>query len=441
MTVRHRNDGLRKVCGCSRRKWAKCPHPWYFNFKWNGVHHRSSLDRKLGRRVKSKTEAMTIADDWRSRIRAGTFSLVKDAPVTPETGAVLPTLTLDHLFDAYERGHVMKERPESQDRWRTQVDAIGGRELMLPIGAARRFGDWAVTDITTDALRGFQDLRRAAGVFAMNRDVAVLRAVFNWALAEGLMERTPFKRGGVTTVKQATEPKRSRRLESGEGERLLAACGADLRPLVEAALEAGCRRGELLSLQWSQVRLDGPRPAIVLMAAKTKTRTLREVPISTRLRAILDLRKLDAAGKERKASDYVFGTSTGERVASIKRTWHTAILKAHGIKPTYTESNGLTEECRAELRRINLHFHDLRREAGSRWLDAGVPLHTIQRWLGHTNISQTSTYLAVTDTGSHEAMARFDVVRSVVKTQPETAIAPPASSTADEAATAKTVTH
>ena len=26
-------------------------------------------------------------------------------------------------------------------------------------------------------------------------------------------------------------------------------------------------------------------------------------------------------------------------------------------------------------------------------MDAGIPLATIQRWLGHANISQTSTYL------------------------------------------------
>ena len=43
-----------------------------------------------------------------------------------------------------------------------------------------------------------------------------------------------------------------------------------------------------------------------------------------------------------------------------------------------------------------MHFHDLRREAGSRWMDAGVLLHTIQKWLGHANISQTSTYLRAT---------------------------------------------
>jgi hypothetical protein len=32
----------------------------------------------------------------------------------------------------------------------------------------------------------------------------------------------------------------------------------------------------------------------------------------------------------------------------------------------------------------------------------------------HTNISQTSTYLAVTDTGADEAMAKFDRLRGEV---------------------------
>jgi hypothetical protein len=47
-----------------------------------------------------------------------------------------------------------------------------------------------------------------------------------------------------------------------------------------------------------------------------------------------------------------------------------------------------------------------------------VPLHTIQRWLGHTNVSQTSTNLAVTDQGQHEAMARFDAERATPSNVP-----------------------
>jgi hypothetical protein len=54
--------------------------------------------------------------------------------------------------------------------------------------------------------------------------------------------------------------------------------------------------------------------------------------------------------------------------------------------------------------------------AGSRWVDPGQPLHQVQAWLGHTNISQTSTYLAVTDTGADEAMAKFDRLRAALVT-------------------------
>jgi hypothetical protein len=44
-------------------------------------------------------------------------------------------------------------------------------------------------------------------------------------------------------------------------------------------------------------------------------------------------------------------------------------------------------------------------------MEAGVPLATIQKWLGHTNVAQTSTYLATTTAGEHEAMRRYEVER------------------------------
>jgi integrase len=43
-------------------------------------------------------------------------------------------------------------------------------------------------------------------------------------------------------------------LEGDEQQRLFDAAGVHLRDLVAAALETGCREGELLSLQWHQVR-------------------------------------------------------------------------------------------------------------------------------------------------------------------------------------------
>lgn len=416
---RDRNDGLRKVCECSRRTWAKCDHPWHANLRFCGTDYRVSLTRVFpDRDVSTKLKAEAARDELFGLIRNGKF---RKRSRGGASGAACGAVTLRALVDRYEKGHVIPNRPDSEKRWRAQVDAILRRSLMLPTGDPLVFGDWPASDITLDAIEQFRDLRRPQGKVAMNRDCQALRAILNWSVARGLIDCTPFTRGGVATVKRAPENRRSRRLQPGEGERLLAACPqpADptrephpIRSLIEAALETGCRRGELLSLQWANVRLDGARPAIVLVAQKTKTRTQREVPISARLRAVLEHRRHGADGEPHPLTAHVFGRSDGEPITEFKRAWQSVRLRAHGHTPVYQKRTAkLTPECQEQLRKVGLHFHDLRREAGSRWLDAGIPLHTIQRWLGHTNISQTSTYLAVTDTGSHEAMARFDALR------------------------------
>jgi integrase len=66
---------------------------------------------------------------------------------------------------------------------------------------------------------------------------------------------------------------------------------------------------------------------------------------------------------------------------------------------------------------IDLHFHDLRHEAGCRWLEAGWPNHHVQEMLGHANLSQTSTYLHAAEMGLQESMRRFDVARGKRSTE------------------------
>jgi integrase len=201
--------------------------------------------------------------------------------------------------------------------------------------------------------------------------------------------------GTVAAVKLSREEPRSRRLQAGEEERLRTACtpgrdrrgqkwrgNPDLRDLIVAALETGCRLGELLSLQWAQVRGD-----LFLPAGKTKAKKPRRVPVSSVLRAVLEARRNDPAGDPLPADAFVFGDAVGRRRESVKTAWRLACRRA---------------------KITDLHFHDLRREAGSRWMDAGVPLSTIQRWLGHHNIAQTSTYLAATGGGDADAMRRFE---------------------------------
>src|SRR5262245_56931689 len=78
---RHQNHGLRKICECPRRAWAKCAHSWHFSFKPRGgtFQHRFSVDREAGKHIESKTEAEALADTWRAAIRAGTFRRAQGA--------------------------------------------------------------------------------------------------------------------------------------------------------------------------------------------------------------------------------------------------------------------------------------------------------------------------------------------------------------------------
>jgi integrase len=384
MPRKSKTDNVRKICDCAG--WKTCTHPWYLDYQRDKVRYRDNLDVLTGRHAKDFVEAK---DEARRAIVA------KLNGHDPKGLVPSDDPTLEQLLKEYDR-----ERPR-RDMW--QAGRIAKTELPSPNGL-RRFGDWRVSAITSDTLRQFRRLRPPV---AANRDLAFLAAAFNWAVAGGLMARSPFRVGDVTVVKLTREEPRSRRLQMGEDERLLTNAGG-LHDIITAALETGMRRGEILSLQWGQVRLF-PRAEIFLPATRTKTKRDRRVPVSTVLRAILERRKTDPAGETLPPDAYVFGDEVGRRRVSIKTAW----------KLTLKRANRAADE--AKLPKIEgLRFHDLRREAGSRWMDAGIPLATIQRWLGHTNISQTSTYLGASLGGDEQDMRYFE--EKIGRIQPLTQI-------------------
>jgi integrase len=229
------------------------------------------------------------------------------------------------------------------------------------------------------------------GEVGINRLLARFRHVFTWAIKKGHITETPFKRHGVVVIDFETkaETARTRRLEPGEEERLLTHASPHLRALIVAALSTGCRKGELLSLQWAQIRRDekGEARWIVLPAERTKTNDPRTIPIGWRLQAELEMRRYDPKGKELPPDAHVFGNETGERIASVSTAWRATCRRA-GI--------------------ANLHFHDLRREFGSRLLESGADQHDVRDFLGHANITTTSRYLKSTPLRLERALAKLE---------------------------------
>ena len=413
---RARHGGLKKRCGCLRRNWSECSHPWYFNFAWKGEHYRLNLDRLVGRDLKGKTDAKAEAERLRERIRAGDFRRDQEAadsatrPVTFESiGAV--------FIERWSKAR-QKRSWRSDERRHAQMAA-----LLLPRGDKTvRLGSLPIASLTGDDLEVVLQGLRSRGLAAntYNHFRQHLRVVLTWATRKGYLTRNPME---FADLPRQTPAKRSRRLQPGEEAALLRAASPHLYRLVVAALETGCRRGELLSLQWCDV--DRARRELRVRAENAKDAEDRVIPITTRLAAVLEMARHGPDGRDLPADAFVFGDEAGRRVKDITRAWTTCVMRANGITPVWerrahegTDRRGhrrqggrATAECRAALAAVDLHFHDLRREAGSRWMEGGMPLHIVQQLLGHADARTTSVYLSATRIGLHESMRRFEAFR------------------------------
>lgn len=257
------------------------------------------------------------------------------------------------------------------------------------------FGDKALDSITTDDIEAFRDARKTKGLspVAVNHDLRLLRKMFNWAIRKGYLDRTPFKIGTEPAIRLEREFPRRKRLQTADDEkRLLDSSGPQLRAFIIAMLDTGCRPGEILSLQWRDVSLD--RNELIVRAEKEKTRTGRIIPITSRLKSILEMRRLDPEGEEFGPEAYAFGNEVEERVKPMRELWTEAVEKA-----------GLT----------GLQMRDLRHEAGSRFMEAGMPISYVSNMLGHTNLTTTSRYLNINVRVLHREMEKFETARRLAE--------------------------
>jgi integrase len=229
---------------------------------------------------------------------------------------------------------------------------------------------------------------RHGGVDARRHLLTTARRFWNWCIKQKLTKATPFRENGVSMIDVPTSRQRHRRLVGDEESRLLASADPWTKDLITAALETGCRGGELRGLQWCDVQ-DG---VLVLQADKTKTKRMRRIPISPTLEKTLERRRKGPDAQDLPPDAHVFGNETGEQVSrrAAHRLW-AATLKTAKIS--------------------DLKFHDLRHEFGSQLLEAGGKLHEVQATLGHTNIRMTSTYLNAQEAGIQDAFAKLAAKR------------------------------
>jgi integrase len=86
----------------------------------------------------------------------------------------------------------------------------------------------------------------------INREMSCIRHMFKKAVEWEMVEQSPFDRGQSLLLKENNQ--RLRFLTEDEIKRLLDNCPPYLKDIVECDINSGMRRGEILSLEWEQIR-------------------------------------------------------------------------------------------------------------------------------------------------------------------------------------------
>ena len=214
---------------------------------------------------------------------------------------------------------------------------------------------------------------------SVNREMSCLHHIFSKAVEWEMMERSPFDRGKTLLLKENNT--RLRFLSKDEIDRLLPECATHLKRIVECAIHTGMRRGEILSLKWSQVR-NG-----FIYLEKTKTNEARQIPIND------DLEKLFKGIRREKhlASAHVFTYRKNEEKIKDyeryrKRT--EAIPLGRSIGSVKTAFNAALKRAGIE----DFRFHDLRHTFASHMIMKGGSLKEVQEILGHKTMTMTLRY-------------------------------------------------
>lgn len=224
------------------------------------------------------------------------------------------------------------------------------------------------------------------------------RARFTWKqTVQDVVWKTHFLPEAQERVREAT---------AAEEQTLAEKIRNDYEPAFRFAILTGCRRAEIVGLQWPSVNFFSRQ-----FTVRGKRGKERAIPMTTKVYALLwSLKDHHPAAVFTYVAKRPRDGRKGERVP----------ITVEGFKSEWRRT-----KARAQV--PNFKFHDTRHTAATRLLRSTGNLKHAQRLLGHTEIATTSRYAHVTD----------DDLRAGLEASHTTGTATEAVETADNALKAK----
>lgn len=267
--------------------------------------------------------------------------------------------TLKDLFNTYLENHVEHHKKSARD------PLLVFRNYLAPLHNKR------LSDITKlDILALQKEVTNRVSERASNKAITLLRAIFNRAIDWDLWD----KKNPTQGIKKYHEKARERYLTEQEEVAFFDALdevdNPTMRTFFYMLFYTGARRGELMSMKWSDICTENG--ITFWRAEQSKTGNTKTTPlIGEAIKIIKELKEYNSMlGYD---GDYVFYSETSEYkyLQSPQKTWERLCKK--------TEIE-------------NLRMHDIR-HTGATWLSSnGASFAIIRDYLGHTNTSVTGRY-------------------------------------------------
>ena len=222
-------------------------------------------------------------------------------------------------------------------------------EIVLLSFLKEKFVDLSIYKINAEHFAKYRDRRlKTVKPATFVRQVGILQHLYNTAIKEWGFE---FKNPVKSIRKPIIRNKRNRRLTDTECQQIVGGNYSHqlLRSIIELALETGMRRGELLRIQRDHIKDQ------TLLIPYAKNGESRIIPLTKRARQILD----------------------------------------HASLPFPVSANGLRlawQRLRERFSIKDLHFHDLRHEAISRFFEKGLSVAEVALISGHKDVRMLFRY-------------------------------------------------
>ncbi|MCA1626007.1 MAG: site-specific integrase [Acidobacteria bacterium] len=262
-----------------------------------GRERKGTILRKNGKfyaRVRFKDENGKVRDLWKKadsqqQAKEVLKNLLRQTEEMTANQLDTANMTLAELAEHYIKNYLQ----EAVYVGNKKVSGVRGVEPAIyavrPL--IEYFGKRKIKKITFGDIRTFKQIRfntltktgKQRGIAAVNKELGKLKRMFNIAVREQWLNRSPFDNGESLI---GDEVHRNRLLTLEEEARLLEAIESrperkHLKGIVLIALDCALRRGEIFKLCWSEVNLE--KRTITVTAFNSKTARERTVAMTNRV--------------------------------------------------------------------------------------------------------------------------------------------------------------